>query len=301
MRSVSARNRRPRTFSLRRLGVCAAALLVASCSLPNFVAQAPSSRRSHRLQMQAAVVNQIHNPVKTVEQTVADFYQEYSVAPVLPMYRTFLIDFLTQLHLAVVDSRFKYDAVFALGIRQYFEGLMGSYDKLMGAPASDKIWSAMMKALSLDPEKVKADAEAAASYAGSNPPAKILEHMEGAEAPDARITEAFASIRSKLFSMPYSVGLFRMMELCRVEVSRTNAEEWAKALKIQPPSKVTSDLDTYRQNQVKLQKAEEMVREIEIREKKKLAERLEQKAKDLAAKAAAKAAEAAAAAAAPTA
>mmetsp|Transcript_50118 Transcript_50118/g.100910 ORF Transcript_50118/g.100910 Transcript_50118/m.100910 type:complete len:83 (-) Transcript_50118:123-371(-) len=69
--------------------------------------------------------------------------------------------------------------------------------------------------------------------------------------------------------------------------NKANVEEWAKALKI-TPSKATSDLETYKLNKNKLQKAEEMLREIEIREKKKLAERLEAKAKALAEKAAKK-------------
>lgn len=236
-------------------------------------------------------MDSLTNPVKTVAQSIADFYKAYPSPPVLPMYRTFVVDLLTQSHLSIVDVRFQYDAIFGLGLWHYYSGLMGSYDKLVASSQSAKIWDAMISALGMDPNKVKADAEAVVAYASSTSPAQILQHLEGSAAPsDARIGEAFSHIKKSLYSGSYSVGLFRIMELSGVEVTKGNVEEWAKALGL-APSKVTSDLETYKQNQSKLQKAEEMMREIEIREKKKLAERLEQKAKALAEKAAKKAAE----------
>merc|ERR1712032_1407852 len=136
--------------------------------------------------------------------------------------------------------------------------------------------------LSMDVEKVKGDAEAMKSYASSTAPAQILQQMEGTEAATEKLAgEAFKNIGSSLYSMSFSVGLFKMMELSDVETSKANVEEWAKALKI-TPSKSTSDLETYKQNKKKLQQAEEMLREVEIREKKLLAKRLEEKAKALA-------------------
>lgn len=255
-----------------------------------FVPSQVSSARAALAAQRASVVDTLENPIKTVSDTIADFYKAYPQPPVLPMYRTFIVDFLTQTHLAVVDSRFKYDAIFGLGMWYYYSALMGNYDKLVSSAESDKIWSALVTSLGMNPDQVKADAELVASYAGATSPADILQHMEGTSSPsDAKIAEAFTGIRSKLYSMSFSVGLFRMMSVSGVETTKDNAEEWAKALKIEPVSKVTSDLETYKQNQNKLQKAEEMLREIEIREKKKLAERLEQKAKALAEKAAAKA------------
>jgi len=241
-----------------------------------------------------AVLDQMQNPVRTVSETVSAFYKEYPQPPVLPMYRSFLVDFMTSTHLAIVDARFKYDAVFALGVVENYNGLMGSYDRVVGAGEADKIWIAFAKALDLDPTQVKADAEAAKNFAKSTPASTILAVMEGKEAAgDAKVGEAFTGISKSLYSSAFSLGLFKIMEGAGVEVSKANVEEWAKVLQVNP-SKVATDLETYKLNKSKLANAEEMLREIEIREKKKLAERLEAKAKALAEKAAAKASEAAA-------
>jgi hypothetical protein len=194
------------------------------------------------------------------------------------MYKPFVIDLLKQTHLAMQDSRFKYDAVFALGLRECFTEMMASYDKLTGSKQSDLIWQAFLQATGLEIEKVNADAEAAATAAKSSTPMQLLEAMQSGAA------GAFENVASGLHSTSFSVGLFKIMELSGVEVTKNNAEEWAKELKI-PVSRVTTDLDTYNMNKQKLKQGEEMLREIEIREKKVLAARLEEKAKALAAKA----------------
>lgn len=298
--------RRAATRAARRrcacLGVVAAALLavglraaVAFTATPKTTnLQRPAVREGKDISARASsgVYSQLSNPVKTVSETINEFYKEYPGPPILPMYRSFIIDFLTQIHLSVVDERFKYDAIFALGVMEYYDGLMGNYDKLLGGESSGKILVAFLKSLGMDVEKVKSDAEAMKSYASSTSPAQILQQMEGTEvAPEKKAAEAFSSIGPSLYSMSFSVGLFKMMELAGVETTKANVEEWAKALKITPPSKSTSDLETYKQNKKKLQQSEEMLREVEIREKKKLAQRLEEKAKALASKAAGKAAE----------
>jgi len=241
-----------------------------------------------RMVRASAVYEKVSNPVKTVSESIADFYKAYPQPPVLPMYRTFVIDLLTQTHLAVVDARFKYDVVFALGLKKYYEAVMGNYDKLVGGTESEKIWKAFAAAVGLDAAEVDGDAEIASAYATTTSPANILKHMEGAEeAENEKVGMAFKGIGSSLYSLQFSIGLFTMMELAGVEVNKENVEEWAKAMKV-TPSKATSDFETYKLNKQKLKNAEEMIREVEIREKKKLAERLEAKAKALAAKAAEK-------------
>jgi len=231
----------------------------------------------------SSVVDSIDNPIKTVAQTIDEFYKAYPAPPVLPMYRSFLVDLMTQAHLALVDKRFKYDAIFGLGMKKFFNGIFGTYDKTVGGqPESEKIWKAMVGALGLNPETVDKDAEAMESYASTSSPADILAHMEGST--ESAATEAFNSIKSGLYTMPFGIGIFQIMEFSKVEVNKANVEEWAKTLNIRP-SKLTSDLETYKMNKKKLEAAEELIREVEIREKKKLAERLEAKAKALAEKA----------------
>jgi len=238
----------------------------------------------------SSVVGSIDNQVKTVAETIAEFYKGYPSPPVLPMYRTFIVDLMTQTHLTVVDSRFKYDAIFGLGLKASYTGLMSSYDKQVGGSAeSEKIWKAMVEALGLDVEAVDKDAAAMETYASSTSPADILLHMEGSG--DSAAAEAFSNIRSGLYSGNFGIGMFQVMEHSKAELNNANVEEWAKVLNILP-SKMTSDLETYKLNKKKLQAAEDMIREVEIREKKKLAERLEAKAKALAEKSAAKTPEA---------
>jgi len=187
-----------------------------------------------------------------------------------------------------MGSRFKYDAIFAWGLWDSFGGMMNNYDQLVGAGNTDKIWNAMVSALGMDPSKVKSDAEAMIAYAKGVSPADALKHMEGtAEASEMRASEAFANIKSSLYNSVSSAGLFGIMDVAGVEVTKANVEEWAKALTL-TPSKVLSDFETWKLRQAKLQQAQEMLREVQIREKKALAEKLEAKAKALAATAAAK-------------
>lgn len=270
--------------------VAAGAGYIVNTLVSSFVAQrTPISPKGARARvLRASPVDSVENPVRTVANTLEAFWKAYPQPPVVPMYRPILIDILTQAHLAMADPRFAYDAVFALGLRASFVGLMGSYDRMVGSPQEDAIWEAFVKAAGLDPAKVKTDADAVAATAKASTPAQILEQLESGE---SDLGVAMRSIKEGLYNKFFSVGMFQVMDLCGAEATKANVEEWAKVLKISD-TKALRDLATYSAQKSKIQQAEEMFREIEIREKKKLAERLEEKAKALAAKAAAKAAEA---------
>merc|ERR1711871_1143522 len=99
-------------------------------------------------------------------------------------------------------------------------------------------------------------------------------------------------------SRVWAVGLFKMMNMAGVEpISNEVLVKWATAIGLDKSNfaVLESDYDLYSSSLTKLRELEQLFKEIEIREKKKLAERLEAKAA-----AAVKAAEEAAAAAAGT-
>merc|ERR1719272_1771628 len=123
-----------------------------------------------------------------------------------------VVDLLSQIHLAVQDQRFVYDSVWALGLREYFTMLMNDYDRLVQVGEKEKIWSALLKAVELDPVKVTKDAEAAAAYVKSTPTATLLGQVEG-KASDEKLVQALQNIKNNLYSMPFSIGIFRVIEL----------------------------------------------------------------------------------------
>jgi hypothetical protein len=55
-----------------------------------------------------------------------DFYSNYT-NPILPQYKTFISDLLTVVFLQTIDSRFKYDALFAFGICTQYYTIMKGY------------------------------------------------------------------------------------------------------------------------------------------------------------------------------
>jgi len=224
--------------------------------------------------------------VKTVADSVSDFYKGYSQPPVLPLFRPMVVDLLSQIHLSVQDQRFVYDSVWALGLREYFMLLMKDYDRLIRVGEAEKIWSALLNAVGLDPVRVTKDAEAAAAYVTSTPTATLLEQVEG-KGSDEKLVQALQNIKTNLYSMPFSIGIFRIIELGGVALTRATTEEWMKVVGVEE-SKATRDLDTYLAFQKKMRASLDMLREVEIRGKKKLAEALEQKAKALSEKANAK-------------
>jgi photosystem II biogenesis protein Psp29 len=298
---AAARGRRPRaSLGARLLSLGLAALVGRQLSLsfvqiPSATAQrllrtAPTTERA-AVTRAASEFKGVEIKVKTVSETIADFYKAYPQPPLLPLFRPFIVDFMTTTHLTVFDSRFSYDAVFALGVREYFMGLMAVYDTLSGKGQADKIWSALCKAIEIDPDQMVKDAEAAQAYAKSTASATILAEIEAGSATEP-MKKAFEDISGGLYSTPYGIGIFKIMEFAGVELQKSTVETWAKALKI-PETRIGNDLDLYRANLNKLSKAQELLRDNEIREKKKLAEKLEEKAKALAAKAAAKTAPAA--------
>jgi photosystem II biogenesis protein Psp29 len=226
--------------------------------------------------------------IKTVAQTNADFTRNYNT-PIVPAYRSIVMDLLTTNHLMRVDERFTYDPIFALGMVQTFAEFFKAYPG--GTDISDKVFVALISAIDLDPEQVKADA------------AMVLEWAEGKDAaglealfdsPDAGpVGSAIAAAKGKkdfLYNRAFGVGMFKLFSDAGIDVIDSDLlAKYAGKIGFSA-NKFQQDYDLYSESLKKLRSMEQLFKEIEIREKKKLASRLEEKA----AKAAAAATEAAA-------
>ena len=222
--------------------------------------------------------------IKTVAQTMADFTNNYNT-PIVPAYRSIVMDLLTTTHLARVDDRFTYDPIFALGMAQIFTEFFKAYP---GGDA-EKIYVALIEALDLDATEAKADA------------ATVLEWAKGTDAaglealfdtPDSsKVGSAVTAIVAKkdfLYNRVFGIGMFKLFSDAGIEtIDNDLLTKYANKMGFSG-TKFQQDFDLYTESLSKLRAVEQLFKEIEIREKKKLAARLEEKA----AKAAAAAAEA---------
>lgn len=233
--------------------------------------------------------------VKKVADTMTMFTKAYP-KPVVPAYRSVVNDILVTTHLTVIQKEFKYDPLFALGMVTIFDNFFKAYP-----PPSevDPIFSAMITSLDFDVATMKSDAKTAEAWAEGKSEEELLAMFEAPDASPVGATISAVKGNEKFaYSRVWAVGLFKMMNMAGVEpISNEVLVKWATAIGLDKSNfaVLESDYDLYSSSLTKLRELEQLFKEIEIREKKKLAERLEAKAA-----AAVKAAEEAAAAAAGT-
>lgn len=193
-----------------------------------------------------------------------------------PVFGTFIGDVLNELHFYVFSPQYKYDGLFALGLRELFAAGRSTYDKLQGSGEGDALWTGTCEAVGLDPDQVSKDADAMTTFAKSTPPADILKMMEGTEkAPDALVESAFADEKKKHTNFR-SIGLFKVMELSGVPIEKDKAAEWAKAVKIDN-SKFMKDLQAFRSNLRKMQEGMKMMEDMSLRDKQRKEKSKEEK------------------------
>lgn len=214
--------------------------------------------------------------VKTVAQTMKEFTAGYNV-PIVPAYRSIVMDLLTTTHLTRVDSRFTYDPIFALGMSQVFAEFFKQYPG--GDSEQGKIFDALVEALDLDPAQMKLDAEATLEWAAGKDEAGLeaLFTTPDTGAVGSAVT-ALKANKEFLYNRVFGIGLFRLLADAGVETVTSDViKQYAGILDIREP-KVQQDYDLYSESLNKLRQVEQLFKEIEIREKKKLAARLEEKA-----------------------
>ena len=195
------------------------------------------------------------NNVKTVSDTKRAFYSQH-VKPINSVYRRIVEELMVEMHLLSVNSDFRYDPIYRLGVVNSYDRLMQGYQ-----PEEDKesIFKALCHAVDQDPDNYHAQADKMLAIADSKSAEELVAWLNSPEG-EEEITAPVAAISSNdkfKYSRLFAIGLYSLLEKAEPELikdkekSQKVFDEIAENLKL-PQEKMTKDLDSYRSSLEKM-------------------------------------------------
>jgi len=192
--------------------------------------------------------------VRTVSDTKREFYHLHT-RPVNSIYRRFVEELMVEIHLLSVNTDFRYDPIFALGVVSAFERFMQGYN-----PESDKqsILNALAKSVGGDPDQYRQDAAAILESAKQLTIAQLTQEISAldlANSGNFLITtlKAIAQRDQFKYSRLFAIGLYSLLvaidpEAIKDEQQREQIlEQFSVSLHL-TPDKFQKDLELYRGN-----------------------------------------------------
>lgn len=224
----------------------------------------------------------VNADVRTVGEAFTAFTEAYGFQ-VNALYRNMVTDLVGTIHLIVVNARFVRDPVWSLGIVTALDLLLKNYPE---PGMYEKICSAIFQSCDLDENEIRAEAKILEEWVSDGPKSK--EDIEAAlkngddSTPLGSIAAAVKDDEFWMYSRYFGIGLVKIMEIVQVEMDKDEVypvmEDWMSNQLGRSHLSACGDSDLFFKVKEKLDMMETMMKEIEIREKKRMAERLEQKA-----------------------
>ncbi|BAM79272.1 photosystem II biogenesis protein Psb29 [Cyanidioschyzon merolae strain 10D] len=222
-------------------------------------------------------------PVRTVSETVTRFYRNLK-RPVVFYYQQAVDEILTTAHLALVCAMFRYDVIFALGFVSVYRDFFRSYPR---PDERESLFRCICDALDLDVGQVTKEADDALAYVQGKTEAELIEEIERDTGEDsAEAQPVIAALRAcrradgeYYYTRLFGIGLMKIMSSCGVEINLESVKKWANMLKISY-ARLDQDIGTYQMSMEKLTQAEVMFKELEARERARIADELARKAQE---------------------
>lgn len=217
--------------------------------------------------------------IKTVGEAFADFTKDLQYS-VNPLYKNMVTDLVGTTHLIMVNARFERDPVWSLGMVTALDLLLKNYPE---KEIAEKIVSSLYKSVGLSQADVEAEAKQMLAWAESSTRQDIESALAGEG--DSVLAQVARKIKGNefwMYSRYFGIGLIKMMECAGIEMDKDEIypimEDWMSKKLGRSHLTACADSDLFFKVREKLDMMETMMKEIEIREKKRMAERLEEKA-----------------------
>lgn len=217
--------------------------------------------------------------VKTVGEAFSTFTSILG-NPVNALYKNMMTDIVGTTHLTVVNARFVRDPIWSLGMVSSLELLLKNYPDV---EMRGKIMSSLFQGCDLNEDDVRSEAALVKTWLTGKSKDDILAALKGeVESPfKSSVTQAKED-KYWMYSRFFGIGLVAMMDEVGVEMNADDVypvmEDYMSNALGKSHFTACSDSDTYFKIRSKLDLMETMMKEIEIREKKRMAQRLEDKA-----------------------